>query len=203
MKTQQITPQFGVNYDVGYIGFTRSSGNIVSCGITYFTRWFKLSEIAVSHALVVTGEDECVEALPSGVEKSKLSKYFNGSNVQIFFRQPRGWTQEMGERIRQAAYKRVGRKYGYSNIAGQAVANSILGKVLSAVTFGWFGKAVLKVTDSQKTDICDETAYEVLKAQPELSGAKIFYRPSWETNPQQLFEDEGVFEPWKQIQNGG
>ena len=62
LKIDSITPVYGDNYNKGYIGFTYQKKSIVSIGIAFITRWARLSHIKVSHAFVVTDENECVEA---------------------------------------------------------------------------------------------------------------------------------------------
>ncbi len=77
MKIKSLTPLYGVNYKIGYIGFTFDDASIVSHGIAYFTRWTRMSDIKVSHALVVAGKNICIEALMGqGVAKQPLTKYF-------------------------------------------------------------------------------------------------------------------------------
>lgn len=194
---QTVTPVFGDNYAPGYIGFTYTPGNFVSCGIAYFTRWSRMDNIKASHVLVVTGPNECVEALPEGVVVSDLAKYFESNKTQIFFRKPRGWTPSMGERIVTSAYRRVGKKYGYALIVGHAAANSVLGKVLSAITAGWSTKLALKLFNRKSTQVCSETVAEVLKEQPELNALGSLRQEAVYSTPDSLLYDDAIFEVWK------
>jgi hypothetical protein len=201
-ELKYLPPRFNGNgpgsYRIGYAGFTRrKKKDVVACGITHFTGPWSLADITPTHVLLCTGEDECVEALAEGVVKMPLQRYFEDPNTEIFFRRPRRWTSDMGERIRRAAYRRVGRKYGYALIAGNAIANSMIGKALTGLTRGWFGKAILRLFDSESTDICNEVASECLNEQPELYGVGVLRLPSYMINPKMLFSDDGVFEPWK------
>lgn len=66
-------PDHGKNHATGTIGFTVTQSNITSQGIACFTRWSRLHDSKVSHALVVTGEKECIEApMDGGVKRTKL-----------------------------------------------------------------------------------------------------------------------------------
>lgn len=102
IEIKSLVPKFGPdgNYHVGYIGFTYSEGNIISEGIAYFTRWHRMSDIKVSHALIVTGDNKCVEAhLETGVAEKDLSEYFNDPHCQIFFRKPKGLTSDIAKKL--------------------------------------------------------------------------------------------------------
>jgi hypothetical protein len=75
-----MAPNWGVNYNVGYIGFISpvTDSDLVSIGITYCERWDKLSDISVVHAFIVTGENQCIEAIMNpGVVIDPLESYFN------------------------------------------------------------------------------------------------------------------------------
>ena len=103
MKITKSPIRFGADYATGYIGFTRVSG-MVSRGVAYFERWNRLGTIPVTHALVVSGENECIEAhIDEGVARVSLAKYFEDPGCRIFFRRPRGWTAELGGRIAATA----------------------------------------------------------------------------------------------------
>jgi hypothetical protein len=96
-----LNPVYGVNYNKGYIGFTYDGTHPVGQGIAYFTKWDKMSNISATHALIVTGENTCIEANAGTnmVEENPLQPYFEPSNCQIFFRKPKDLTDEIAERI--------------------------------------------------------------------------------------------------------
>ena len=74
-------PDQGKNQAAGTVGFTFTQSNIPSQGIACFTRWLRLHDIRVSHALVVTGEKECLEAhMDGGVKRTKLDTSFNDAH---------------------------------------------------------------------------------------------------------------------------
>jgi len=96
-----LNPVYGVNYNKGYIGFTYDGTHPVGRGIAYFTKWDKMSNISATHALIVTGENTCIEANAGTnmVEENDLQPYFKPSNCQIFFRKPKDLTDNIAERI--------------------------------------------------------------------------------------------------------
>lgn len=86
LKIDSVTPIYGDTYKKGYVGFTFYNTSVTSEGIAFMTRWACMSEVKVSHALIVTGDNKCIEAhIKEGVKESDLSKYFNDKQCQIFF----------------------------------------------------------------------------------------------------------------------
>lgn len=199
MSNQIVTidPQWGINYKPGYVGFTFHSGSFISEGIGYFTRWDRTSRIPVSHALIVSGENECIEAQGSGVVVSDLQKYFKDLKYTIAFKKPVGWTPELGEKIVASARERVGMKYGYSLIVGSAITHSVFGKLLDRITRGWSTRTVTRAFDSKKQEICSELVAHALWDQPEYEHVPLLQRQASEITPQMLFEDTQLFEEWK------
>ena len=90
-ETKQLAPRFGTNYRPGYIGFTfPTRPGHISEGITWLTRWDRMSDIKVSHTFLVVGLNTCIEAeLGRGVTARPLTDYFGGS-YHVYFRKPRG-----------------------------------------------------------------------------------------------------------------
>ncbi len=203
MIAHSLKPNFGVNYDVGYVGFTSRTDDAVAAGIAWFERWdlVKLganvpSGICVEHALIVSGPDECVEAhAGTGVQKAILSKYFNDPHCRIFFRKPRNWSQVMGEDIVISAQRRVGDKYGYGVIVADAVANTYLGHLANVLLRNWPNRIVSKLLDSAGAEVCSQLAAEAL--QDNLPHLGILAEPARMITPQGLFEDPVIFCDWK------
>ncbi|MDB6020628.1 MAG: hypothetical protein JWQ04_485, partial [Pedosphaera sp.] len=84
--------------NIGFIGFTYVTG-FVSSGIAYAERWNRRAAVTVTHTLVASGPNEAIEAhIDEGVARVSLDKYLKDANCRIFFRQPRGWTPELGAR---------------------------------------------------------------------------------------------------------
>ncbi|HWY52037.1 MAG TPA: hypothetical protein VNW72_11200 [Chthoniobacterales bacterium] len=198
-ESTKVPPKFGDNYDIGYIGFSGSVGNtnVVSQGIAYFTRWDKLSDITVSHALIVTGENECVEAIMGrGVNADPLQAYFANPNAAIFFRKPLNYNKDIGQRIAQAAKSQVGTKYNDWLIAGFLLAGTFLGHVVNKVFKDKPEDDVNKFLAGHHTWICSELAAYCLEQQPEYKDKGILARPVDTIDPQALFEDQVIFTPW-------
>lgn len=192
-------PQPLSGYNVGYIGFTHVPG-LLADGICYFERWSKLSDIAVSHVLVVTGTNECVEAHWPRVKVSPLTSYFEDPKTLIAFRRPRGWSKRLGLDIASAAKTRVGDKYDVGLIAAQFMANTFVGHYLNK----WFGGRpdawMSKRLDRKDQFICSELAAWSLSQQPEFRGKGILQAPLDTISPQELFEDQNIFEPREPIE---
>jgi len=196
-----VKPEFGVNYDVGYVGFTYTDKSFISVGVAWFTRWTKggdVPHLPISHALVVTGDGQCVEAHIPKVRRTALSVYFDDPHSHIVFRKPVGWTPEMGKAIAAAAEKRVDVPYGTALIAGHLLANSFLGKFLGVVTGGRSSRFFERLFESKRQLICSELAATCLREQPALAHLGLLdQKQSFEIDPQMLFQDDKLFVPWK------
>jgi hypothetical protein len=191
-----ITPQFHKTHDRGYIGFTYYKESFVSEGIAYFTRWSRMSDIAVSHALIVTDENECIEALFDGVEKTELSKYFDDPKCAIFFRKPRAWTTDIGDRIAKLALSQENVKYNYGLIVADALKGTFLGHLIDECFKGQKEDILTKFLNDDKRWICSELAAWTLDEQPEYHDRGILNKDYDTITPQELFEDGTIFEPW-------
>lgn len=200
ITSKQVKPVFGVNYDIGFVGFTHTDSSFVSSGITWFTRWDRMSEIAVSHVLLVTGADKCIEANPEGVVQSNLSDRFNDPKIQIFFRKPRGWNSAMGKRLVAAAQKYIGNKYDYGLIVANFLTSNLIGRGLNSLFGGMPAKWLFKVFDRKNAQICDEVIALILQTESGLKMLGVLRKPAREINPQMLFEDDGCFEIWKRTE---
>jgi hypothetical protein len=197
VEKKTVAPAFGRNYDIGYIGFTYTPGNPVSEGIAHFTRWPRMSSIIVSHVLIVTGADECVEALMGrGIVRSPLSKYFNSKTTEIFLRKPLNYTREIGEQIAEEAGRQVGLKYDDLLIASFMLSGSMLGRLLRKAAGNRIDHMVSSLSNRSNRFICSELAAHCLDAQPEYRDKGILSEPSHMIDPQELFEDQHIFTPW-------
>jgi hypothetical protein len=193
---ETIQPQFQKTHDNGYIGFTYFHESIISLGIAHFTRWAKMSEITVSHTLIVTGENECVEALFDGVTRSPLNKYFDDPQCSIFFRKPRNWNVDIGARIAVTALIEVGVKYNYGLIVADALKGTFLGHLIEECFKGQKQDILTKFLNDDRRWICSELAAYCLDEQPEYHDKGILNKECDTITPQELFEDETIFEPW-------
>jgi hypothetical protein len=192
-----LDPEYGKNYDIGYIGFTYSATNFVSNGIAYFTRWSRMSQIKTCHALLVTGENECIEAhAQGGVKKTPLSNYFNDVHTQIFFRKPLDLTDAIAKAIVITAQHELGCKYDTKLIASQALSNSHLGKLIKDTFGGKPEEIISKLMNNDNRWICSELVAYCLDEQPLYKGRGILGKPADTIDPQELFEDSIIFQPW-------
>jgi hypothetical protein len=193
-------PEYLSNYGPGYVGFTYSDPNFISKGIAYFTRWSRLSEIKATHALIVSGEDECIEAhVQSGVQRAKLSDYFNDPQCQIFFRKPVDLDTATADAIVDSAAQEIGCKYDVSLILGHATANSHIGKLIREIFKGNSKSLACKIMNNDTRWICSELVAHCLDEQPKYKGKGILSIPSHTIDPQELFEDVALFEAWANI----
>ncbi|MEI6277906.1 MAG: hypothetical protein WCQ16_00825 [Verrucomicrobiae bacterium] len=198
LSVQSLAPEFGENYKPGYIGFTHTGSSLLSTGIAYFTRWSRLSDIHVSHALIVTGENECVEALGGkGVVKSPLAGYFNDQKTQVFFRKPRKCTPALGQRIAETALAQVGTKYDNLLIAAQMLEGSFLRRWMMSHFHESPDHFVGRLLNRDNRWICSELAAYCLDCQPEYAGKGVLANPNYAINPQELFEDQEIFANWR------
>ncbi len=194
-----VPPIFGDNYKPGYIGFTHSDKSVISAGIAHFTRWSRLSDIHVSHVLVVTGENEAVEAVADkGVIKIPLTKYFDDPHSRIFFRKPKKLPAELGARIAGTALAQVGSRYDHLLLAAQVLEGSFLRRWIYSAFRDSPDHFVGRLLNRDDRWICSELAAYCLDAQPEYSDKGVLAKPHYAIDPQELFEDQEIFAAWKQ-----
>ncbi|MEI6033734.1 MAG: hypothetical protein WCS65_05580 [Verrucomicrobiae bacterium] len=198
LSVQSLAPEFGENYKPGYIGFTHAGSPQLSTGIAYFTRWSRLSDIHVSHALVVTGENECVEVLGGkGAAKSPLDRYFDDPKTHIFFRKPRKCTSGVGQRLAEAALAQVGTKCDSLLLAAQMLDGSFLRRWLLSHFHEGRDRFVGRLLNRDSRWLCTELAAYCLDCQPEYAGKGVLATPSYAIDPQELFEDQEIFASWR------
>ena len=193
-----LVPSYGENYDLGYVGFTFNASNIISQGIAYFTGLGRMSDIRVSHALLVSGKDECIEAhVEGGVRRASLKKYFDDEHSDVFFRKPLGLTQDIALKLIARAENEIGRQYDPQLILAHALAGTMLGHYLDKVSGGKVEQALARIMNTKNRWICSELVAYCLD-QPPYEDRGILSSP-WEAIcPQELFEDPlgQLFEPW-------
>jgi len=198
LQVQSLPPSYGENYKAGYIGFTHSDASVVSRGIAWFTRWSRLSDLHVSHTLVVTGDNTCVEAvLDKGVVQAPLDKYFNDPKTQIFFRKPRKCSNAIGERIAETALAQVGTRYDHLLLAAQMLEGSFLRRWIHSTFRESPDRLVGSLLNRDARWICSELAAYSLDCQPEYADKGILAQPNYAIDPQELFEDEEIFAAWR------
>lgn len=200
LSVQYLTPRYGQHYAKGYVGFTYRKDHLFARGTAWFTRWERMSDIKVTHALLVTGTDECVEAVGSGVRRGDLRSYFDDPNCQIFFRKPKDLNEDIAERLKETAYQEIGKEYDDALITSAAISGSFLGHFLARITHGKTEEWLAKMLDHKDKWICSELVAYCLDQQPEYRDRGILRTPNAAINPQELFEDDIIFEPWHREQ---
>lgn len=190
-------PAYGVNYKPGYIGFTYDESNLISRGIAYVTRWTRMHQIKVSHALIVSGENECIEAhAQGGVRRAKLDGYFNDEHCQIFFRKPIDLNVDLAGRIISAAEAQLGCSYDIDLIAAQLLANTVQGQVMRRLMGPRFEELICRMKDHPDRWICSELVAHCLDAQSEYHDKGVLTFSDATIDPQELFEDDQIFTAW-------
>lgn len=184
-----LTPVYGVNYDKGYIGFEGKDDSLLARGITYVTRWEKMSDIATHHCFVVTDEYNCIEATADGkVREAPLETYFR-SNRSVFFRKPVGLTESVADAIVQTARNEIGSCYDFKAILVQALSGSFAGRLLTNAKV----ESIARILDTPDKWICSELCAHVLETG---FNRNLFPLAHNSLSPQELFESN-VFENWK------
>jgi hypothetical protein len=199
-KTRHSTRRlaFGKDFDRGWIGFVHSSGQLLSGTIAYLTRRQKKGAVTVSHSFVVTGPNQCVEAnLPVGVVKSNLTaEYLDRNDRLVLFRKPRGLTRAVARRIVQTAKAQIGAKFDYGGFAAVGLSGTFLGHLLDSL-FGGKPKALLDGLAHQEGRwVCSELVAYCLRQEPRYRVMGVLGREPGILTPQELFEDDELFEPF-------
>ena len=197
LMIQYVAPEYGVNYDKGYIGFTYPKDHIFAKGTAWFTRWDRMGDILATHALLVTGENECIEAVGSGVRQADLQTYFDDPNCQIFFRKPRDLSPAIADQMESLARPEIGKPYDNALIVGAAAAGSFLGHMINNITGGIAEDLLDKILNHDDKWICSELVAYCMDSIPEYRDQGILARPDETINPQELFEDNTIFSAWK------
>lgn len=199
IKVTDLAPDYEVNYKTGYIGFLNKGTDITSIGIAYFTGWDTMSDIHVTHTLIVTGEDECIEAdmVKNTVKVCTLSKYFNDPSCQIFFRKPILFNDAVGCSIAHKASLEVGKQYDFGAILTQGLSGSFPGRMLDRLLTGKLEELLGNMLEHPDKWICSELVAYALDEQLFYRDKGILNRPNSTISPQELFQDTEIFAPWK------
>lgn len=187
---------YGLAYDVGFLGFTRTF-DFEGDAIAYGERWERKGTIpSVNHVLIVTGMGQCVQAhVKTGVAVGQLSVYFNDPKTKVYFRKPLAWTPELGQRIANTAYAKIGCRYAHGLILEQIAADTIVGHFLNVISRGWIHAALSNLIAKPGEFICSTLGAFSMASQPEYKGSGILKEPLAAIDPQKLFENEIDFAP--------
>lgn len=195
MTVVEQKPQFHVNYDVGYDGFVARQKDFIAAGIKWFERWDAIPGTPpVSHALKIVGENQTIEAFGDGVHYGKLSDLLNDPDAALIVRKPKGWTPELGERLKAEAEKHLGEKYNYMLIVALAIAHSYFGRWLDKLTKGKFATWIEGIADRKRYDICSVCVSRINNAMPEFQGKGVLSNPLYDITPIMLCGDQTIYE---------
>jgi len=189
-------PNYGTDYARGWIGFNHAD-SWFSRGIAHVEQWKQKSDITVSHVFVVTAEDECVEAAyPKGVVRSKLSEeYWPKEDRYVIFRKPKNLTEDLADRIAEAAEKELGADFDHYTTANLALQKNFLGWILNSMTMDGMNWTFDQLVESDSRWLCSALGAYCLKSQPEFDGIGVLKNRPGMLTPQELFEDDALFEP--------
>lgn len=190
-------PKYGQDYNRGWIGFNHAESNM-SAIIAYLEGWEREREIVVSHVFVVSDKNECIEAaFPKGVVRTPLEEgYFDREDRYVLFRKPKGLTDEIADRIVECANKAVGDEFDHGVLANHAANDNFVGWLINSACDGELQNCVDKFVSADDKWICSELAAYCLDKQTEYQGRGVLSNSLGALTPQQLFEDEELFEPF-------
>jgi len=198
MNIIQTRPVYGRNYRLGYLGFEFKTADPIAEGIAWFTRQDRESAVKVAHVFIVSGPDECIEAhAGSGVIRASLEGRLADPCTIVCFKKPAGWSLDLGARIVAAAEPRIGEGYDGSLIVAHALNGSFLGRLVSHLTGDEIASKLVDLLDTQDEWICSELGAYVLNEQVEFAGVGVLSKPNASITPQELFDCDELFEPWK------
>lgn len=186
--------QWGVNCDVGWVGFLSRHNDFIAHGINWFSRWDEISNIPITHTFIITGPDSTIEAFKDGVKPGTLSAYLNDPEVALLVRKPIKWTPDMGARIVGKAQMHEGEKYNDWLIFADAASNTLLGHYLDHLFHGAISQHLTEWADSPNKEICSKLV-AVAVNQPETQSFGVLANPAASIKPIDLFEDQYIFDP--------
>jgi hypothetical protein len=190
MMIQYVQPQYGVNYNKGYIGFTFDTADPVSHGIAYFQKWQRYQALSVAHCFIVSGRDSMIEATFPRVREHHLDPIFQNPKRYVFFRKPKGLTPDIADRLIEAATRLIGDPYELDLLVAHAAAHTFLGRILR------LKNKLVNLFDSPDKWICSELVAHCMDLQDEYRDVGCLINQSAAITPQMLFEDEELFEHW-------
>lgn len=185
-----INPKYKDNYDAGYVFFIKNSDSLISRGITFLTSQGR--GVKVSHCGIVFNQKFVIEADWDGVVMTPISKYFNNTDIDIFFKKPSNITNTERVLFATLAKKHIGRKYDYKLIAGFLLRFLLNIEKLPII------RMLPSVFDSKSKWICSELVSHCLRqigSYQHRSPLSKYHETK--INPQMLFDSEELWKPWK------
>jgi hypothetical protein len=188
-------PEFGKDYDLGWVGFVHGP-SLLSAAITYLTRRDKAGDIVVTHTFLVTGPDECVEAnFPAGVVASGMDESYFDTDARVIFRKPKGLTKAAARRVVKTGKAELGVPFDTAGMVAEGLAGTFLGHFLEAVFGDTPKKIAAKMLHQKGRWVCCDLVMHCLRGEAKYRDKGVLAEPVGTVSPQTLFEDEEVFEP--------
>jgi hypothetical protein len=169
-------PIYGVNYSAGDFYFVYTDNSFISRGIAWFEYRSEIFLVKnkVSHVGIVIGEGRGISATSKGIAVEDLNECFDSKHRHIFFREVRDITFEQRTKLIEFAHDNLGRKYDWPLIAGFALINSTVGRMLPE-SMRMF---LLKKFNSYERLVCSEFASEALNFAKVISLKNTLLCPS-------------------------
>ncbi len=195
-KLKDDEPKFGVNYNVGYIGFSNNNG-VIAKAIKWGTKYDKKDKIEATHALIIINEHECIEALMGrGVVISPLSKYFNSNEFDIIIRSPREYNTALGKEIVNNAMSKEGSPYSTKAIVYSLIRGLFAGHIVDLITKDKLWDCLCQNRIGRQTFICSGLVAYCLQ---QCKSWKYYNKGHLKRkfsgiNPVELLYDNNIFE---------
>jgi hypothetical protein len=190
---KSVEAKFNSNYKPGYIGFSYRDDNILSRGISFFTK-VEADDIVVTHSFVVYDDLIVLEAGLHGVVLTRLKPKLDDPATKVFFKKPTGWTPDIGQAIAANALSHVGQPYAIS--------------LFPAFVVRWIYRYLYKspppflkrpaIFDDPDSWVCSELVADAMYSVsnynklPPLSEIHIS-----RISPIDLFNSDQLFTPWR------
>jgi hypothetical protein len=204
---RQRVPQFGEDYDIGWIFFTDRRG-LLSDGIAWFER-FAEEEVrsasergqgqrsapslpVVTHTGVCVNENAVIQAhFDTGVAQGTVADLLEGP---VYFQRPAGWSVTRGVGIAASAARQLGRRYNTPLILTQALANTFAGRLINGLFRNAPNRWLSKRLGERNAFICSQLVAFALNEQPWLKGRGVLAMDNDLISPQMLFDDPEILE---------
>jgi hypothetical protein len=183
-------PVYGKHYREGYFGFSFTRNSLVSNGIALATNLDVKSGFEWSHVFIVESQDTILEATSPRVCRSPLSKYTCDIHTEVAFRRPRHWSPTFAEHLISECRRDIGLEYDTPLLAAH---------LINKLTFGLLKRRIARLFDAKRKWICSEwAAAKLLSVRPGWANLpkSILRNPPNTINPQQLFENNTLWDLW-------
>jgi hypothetical protein len=193
---QATRPVFGEDYGLGWVGFVHAD-SLISGAIAYLTRRERQGEVVISHAFLVSGPNECIEAnLPAGVVASDIDKEYLGRDDRlVIFRRPKCLSKAAAGRIVKRARAQVGAAFDYGGFAAEGLGDTFVGYLFNTLLGGVPKEKLAEFLHQKGRYVCSDLVAYCLRQEPRYKAKEILNQPAGALTPQALFEDDDLFDP--------